>query len=104
MDRRTLLAAGALAAAACAPKRQNRFDFGKAEKTYLLEGKVIRLREDNRIAVIEHKKIDGWMEAMIMEFPVPSAEEFARLKPGALVRATVNTNATFYWLTGVTVE
>jgi len=56
------------------------------------------------VASIAHEKIEGWMEAMTMEFPVPGEEDFARLKEGAVIRATVNVNDLNYWLTDIVVE
>lgn len=105
MKRRSFMAA-ALAAgcAACAKKGENRFDYGEAKKKYELKGVVVNLKPEDRVVVVKHEKIGDWMEAMTMEFPVPSAEEFGKLKPGAKIRATVNVNDMFFWLTGITVE
>jgi Cu/Ag efflux protein CusF len=91
-------------ALACSTHREPKFDYGKPKQTYQLRGKVLRLRPEARIAVIDHEKIEGWMEAMTMEFPVPNAEDFAKLKEGAVIRATVNVNDLNYWLTGIQVE
>jgi len=104
VDRRAWLLAAAALAAACAKKKADAFDYGKAQKTYTLRGKVLRLRPENRVAVIEHEKIGDWMEAMTMEFPVPSPEEFGKLKERSTIRATVNVNDMYYWLTAVSVE
>jgi hypothetical protein len=90
--------------ASCAKKRVEVIDYGKAEKTYALRGRVVRLRPGNRVAVIEHEKIGDWMEPMTMEFPVPSPEEFGKLKERSTIRATVNVNEMYYWLTAVSVE
>lgn len=78
---------------------------GKKEpaRQYKLKGKVIRLVPENRIASIQHEEIKGWMEAMTMEFPVPDAAEFAKLKPGLEVEATVNVRDLDYWLTDIRV-
>jgi protein SCO1/2 len=78
---------------------------GKKEpaRQYKLKGKVIRLAPENRIASIQHEEIKGWMEAMTMEFPVPDATEFAKLKPGLEVEATVNVRDLDYWLTDIRV-
>ena len=91
-------------AAACSRKKPEVVDYGKAEKTYALRGRIVRLRPENRVAVIEHEKIGDWMEAMTMEFPVPSPEEFGKLKERSTIRATVNVNDMYYWLTAVSVE
>ncbi|MCS7043675.1 MAG: copper-binding protein [Bryobacteraceae bacterium] len=91
-------------AAACGTKREPRFDYGEPKQRYQLRGKVLRLRPEARIASIDHEKIEGWMEAMTMEFPVPRPEDFAKLREGATIRATVNVNDLNYWLTDVVVE
>jgi Cu/Ag efflux protein CusF len=103
MNRRAWLVWGALGAVGCATK-STPFDYGAPKSTYQLRGVVLRVRSEARVAVIQHEKIEGWMEAMTMEFPVPSESEFARLKPGVKVRATVCVNDLYFWLSGVTVE
>lgn len=70
---------------------------------YKLKGKVVRLVPENRLAAIQHEEIKGWMEAMTMEFPVRDASEFAKLKPGLEIEATVNVQDLDYWLTGIRV-
>jgi Cu/Ag efflux protein CusF len=96
--------AGLLFLAGCGgAKREAKYDYGEAKNTYKLRGEVLRLKPD-RIATIKHEKIEGWMEAMTMDFPVPDAAEWAKLKEGANIRATVLTNDLHYWLTGIQVE
>lgn len=104
MKRRQCLAIILFLAAACTTRREPKFDYGEPKQRYQLRGKVLRLRPEARIASIDHEKIDGWMEAMTMEFPVPQEEDFAKLKEGAVIRATVNVNDLNYWLTGIVVE
>ncbi|WP_321475512.1 copper-binding protein [uncultured Paludibaculum sp.] len=105
MNRRSFgLAALAAVCAACAKKGENRFDYGEAKKKYELKGVVVSVKPEDRVVTVKHEKIGDWMEAMTMDFPVPSAEEFAKLKPGLAIKATVNVNDMFFWLTGVTVE
>ena len=104
MNRRWFLGACTALVAACAAKKDPKSNYGEAKKTYQLRGVVQRLKPDNRVAVIKHEKIGDWMEAMTMEFPVPSPEEFAKLKEGSSIRATVNVNDLYYWLTAITVE
>jgi Cu/Ag efflux protein CusF len=59
------------------------------EQKYQLHGVILRLDPAQQTATVKHEKIEGWMEAMTMEFPVASKEEFARLKVGQALRATV---------------
>ena len=54
-----------------------------------LQGEVIRLNPQTRIATIRHEEIKGWMEAMTMDFPVRQGEDLANLKPGSRIQATV---------------
>ena len=60
---------------------------------YSLHGEVLRLDAKEKIAVIKHQAIgDGktvWMGAMTMEFPVKDDAEFAKLRPGETINATV---------------
>jgi Cu/Ag efflux protein CusF len=59
------------------------------EKKYQLHGVIVRLDAQAQTATIKHEAIVGWMEAMTMEFPVPSKEEFAKLARDQTIRATV---------------
>lgn len=104
MQRRHWLILMSGLAAACTGRREPKFDYGEPKQRYQLHGKVLRLRPEARISSIQHEKIDGWMEAMTMEFPVPREEDFAKLKEGAVIRATVNVNDLNYWLTDIVVE
>lgn len=107
MRRRHFLSIGLTipaAITACSTKKASKFEYGEPKQRYVLKGVVLRLRPDNRVAVIQHEKIEGWMEAMTMEFPVPDAAEYAKLKEGARIRSTVCVNDMYYWLTSVTLE
>jgi len=64
-------------------------DRGAEEKKYQLSGVIVRLDPQQQTATIKHGPIEGWMEAMTMEFPVPSKSEFSQLRPGQTIRATV---------------
>ncbi len=77
---------------------------GPAKKQYALKGEVLRLRPGEKIAVIKHDKIGDWMEAMTMDFPVPNEADFAKLAEGRHIKATVNVNDEYFWLTDVQVE
>ena len=69
-------------------------------KEYALRGEIVRLDADHKIATIKHEKIEGWMEAMTMEFPVKDAGEFAKLKPGQKMTAKVyvKPDGMEYWI------
>ena len=89
MDRRSLfLGLGLLAA--CAKKAQ--------EKRYTLTGEVVSVNPDTMMAVIKGDKIEGWMEAMTMDYPVKEKSEIARLSPGDRISATVFVGESAYHL------
>jgi Cu/Ag efflux protein CusF len=71
---------------------------------YKLRGQVLNLDENARLAQIQHEKIDGWMEAMTMEFPVPGDEEWKKLSKGARITATVVVQDFRYHLQDIRVE
>ncbi len=104
--RQFLLASGLVPAAflACSRMKESKFEYGEPKQRYPLRGAVLRLKPADRVAVIQHQRIEGWMEAMTMEFPVPDAAEYAKLKEGAKIRATVCVNDLYYWLTSITLE
>lgn len=101
--RRSWLAGLLLFAGACT-RREVSYDYGEPKKRYQLHGEILGLRPENRIAVVKHEKIEGWMEAMTMEFPVPDAAEYAKLQQGSWIHATVCVNDSYFWLTGIVVE
>lgn len=53
------------------------------------------------VAVIQHEAIEGWMEAMTMEFPVRDKSEFAKLAEGRRIKAIVEVQDLDYWLTSI---
>ena len=76
----------------------------KPVQRYSLHGEVVRLVPSSHTAVIKHEKIDGWMEAMTMEFPVRDKAEFAKLSEGKRIRATVLVQDLDYWLEDIRQE
>lgn len=67
-------------------------------KEYKLTGEVMRIEPQLRTAAIKHEKIEGWMEAMTMEFPVRDAKEFEKLAPGKKITATVYVSGDEFWI------
>ena len=59
------------------------------EKRYTLHGEVVGLDPKAQVATIKGDKIEGWMEAMTMEYPVKDRTEFAKLAVGQRITATV---------------
>jgi protein SCO1/2 len=84
-----------LAFALCACK-------GKPAKTapiekYHLDGVIVSLDPKAHIAKIDGQKIEGWMEAMTMEYPIKDESEFAKLHAGDHITATVFVQDLNYW-------
>ncbi|HZT40243.1 MAG TPA: copper-binding protein [Bryobacteraceae bacterium] len=66
---------------------------------YALRGEIVKVDPSAHTVTIRHERIDGWMEAMTMEFPVKDAKEFAALRAGERVTATVFvSDAGAYWI------
>ena len=97
---RFLLIALLLVGVSCAKMPER----GSEEKKYQLHGVVVRLDQQAQTATIKHGAIKGWMEAMTMEFPVPSKDEFARLSRGQTIRATVFVRDLDYHIGDVQIE
>jgi Cu/Ag efflux protein CusF len=88
MKRRELLVLAALLAGCAKPAPQ--------EKKYKLTGDVVRLDPNTQMATIKGDKIEGWMEAMTMEYPVKDKSEFAKLHEGDRISATVYVSESAY--------
>jgi Cu/Ag efflux protein CusF len=58
-------------------------------RRFALRGQIVRLEDGGKIAVIRHQKIEGWMDAMTMEFPVRDPRDAQSLHAGDQVKATV---------------
>lgn len=71
------------------------------DKRHALTGEVIRLEEKDKVVVVKHDEIKDFMEAMTMGFPVPDAAEWAKLKPGLKIKATVVERKDDFYLTEI---
>jgi Cu/Ag efflux protein CusF len=85
-----------LAVALCACKN-------KPVERHNLDGVVVGLDPQAHTVKIDGQKIEGWMEAMTMEYPVKPETEFAKLHVGDRVQATVVVNDTKFYVTDVKV-
>ncbi len=66
-----------------------------------MTGEIMALDQKNQTATIQHQAICDWMDAMTMEYPVQSKDEFAQLKVGDKITATVNIKGMGYSLSAV---
>ena len=75
-------------------------------KEYPVKGEVISVDPLHHTAKIKSEKIEGWMEAMTMEYPVKVNTDMQRLKPGVRFHATVyqHQRSLEYWIGKVALE
>lgn len=73
-------------------------------KRYELHGRVVRLDPQTHGAVINGQKIEGWMEAMTMTYPVKSESDYQALRPGEHIQATVLVQGMNFWIADVRPE
>ena len=65
---------------------------------YKLDGVIVSLDAKDHIAKINGQKIDGWMDAMTMEYSVKDHAEFETLHVGDHITATVFVQDLNYWI------
>ena len=72
-------------------------------RRFPLKGEVVRLDPKTRSATLKHENIEGFMEAMTMDFPVKDPAEFAKLAVGQNITATVVQRPTDfeYWIENI---
>lgn len=75
--------------AGCASKQP---EFTVAHR-YTLTGRVISLNAKDHTANIDAAAVPGFMEAMTMDYPIPSKSEFNSLRTGERITATLNVSA-----------
>ena len=68
---------------------------------YQMRGEVLSLEPASQLATVKHDKIEGWMEAMTMEYPVKDKQEFLKLKVGEKIQAKIQVQGTDYWISSV---
>jgi Cu/Ag efflux protein CusF len=73
-------------------------------KEYQMQGEVVALDPSAHLATIKAGKIEGWMEAMTMEYPVNDPQEFSKLKVGGKIQGKVTVQGTDYWISSVNAE
>lgn len=73
-------------------------------KRYPLKGKVVSVDIAKQKAAINHEKIEGFMEAMTMSFPIYDADVLQTLSPNADLKAELIVNGDGdYWLENVVI-
>ena len=73
-------------------------------KRYPMQGEVKALDANAKTATIAAGKIEGWMEAMTMEYPIKDKQEFTKLKVGEKIQAKILVQGKDYWIATVNEE
>jgi len=73
-------------------------------KEYQMSGEVVSMDAKSQTATVKHGKIDGWMEAMTMEYPVKNKQEFDKLKVGEKIQAKILVQGMDYWIAAASAE
>ena len=69
-----------------------------------MQGEVVALDPSAHLATVKAGPIEGWMDAMTMEYPVKDPQEFGKLKVGANIQAKITVQGTDYWISSVNPE
>ena len=73
-------------------------------KRYPISGKVVSVDKVGKKATIEHERVEGFMDAMTMDFPIHADWVWDELQPGAEIKAELvvdNTAKEKYWLENI---
>ena len=95
-----------LSITSCGVNRANSEANSATAKRYPLKGKVVSVDRENKRAKIDHETIEGFMEAMTMDFPIHADWIWDDLTPGSEVRAEMVVDPTAkdpYWLENVAI-
>ncbi len=92
----------AILLAGCATQKQPEQAQGEVQK-FPIHGQIVELDSKDKLATIKHENIEGFMKAMTMIFPVKDEKEFAALKVGEVIDATVykQTQSLDYWIADI---
>ncbi|PYT01430.1 MAG: hypothetical protein DMF63_00850 [Acidobacteria bacterium] len=74
---------------------------GSDAKRYSFKGKVVSVNREKKTAKIDHDAVEGFMDAMTMEFPIHEDWVWDDLAPGSEIRAELvvdNSAKDPYWL------
>ena len=73
------------------------------EKRYPMQGEALAVMPQNKDAVIKAGAIGDSMQPMTMQYPVQPASDFAKLKAGEHITATVVVQGYNFYVTGIQV-
>lgn len=86
---------------ACSSTSDTDVNSSQNTKRYPLKGKVVSVDREKKRAKVDHEAIEGFMEAMTMDFPIKADWVWDDLKPGSEIRAELVVDSSApdpYWL------
>lgn len=99
--KRALLAIALILAAACSESEKEKPLSEDGEKLYDIRGKILSRDTSDNTLRVDHERIEGFMEAMVMDYSVRGAK-VADLPPdNARFSAKLHVTDNGYWLTDV---
>ena len=84
-----------------APTEQAASNASGSAKRFSFKGKVVSVDREKKRATIDHEAVEGYMEAMTMDFPIHEDWVWDDLTPGSEIRAELvvdNSAKDPYWL------
>lgn len=80
-------------------------DTSHSEHQYQVTGKVVALNSRDQTATVDAAAVPNFMEAMTMDYPVKSKDEFKTLHVGDRIKATIDvSDAGVYDLSNIHVQ
>jgi hypothetical protein len=77
----------------------------KPVKVYPVKGVIVKVDIPGHSAAINAEKIEGWMDAMTMDYPVHDPKLLEGLKPGDHITASVHVPEDLnYWIDNIAVQ
>lgn len=101
MKRALALTALVLVALACAEAEKPKPLSEDGEKLYDIRGKILSRNAGDNTLRVDHEKIEGFMEAMIMDYSVRGAKVAELPADNARFAAKLHVTDGGYWLTDV---
>lgn len=85
----------------CCNKATESTETSPNAKRYTIKGKVISVDKTAKKAKIEHEKVEGYMDAMTMDFPIHADWAWDELTPGSEIKGDLVVDSTAkepYWI------
>jgi len=70
-------------------------------RVYDIQGTVVRLEPQDKVAVIDHGDIGDWMKAMTMGYPIKDDAAYAQLAEGDRIEGKVYVQGLDYYIADI---